>query len=73
MVSAEQNRGRTEIIWHLNRVGARQGSRSLKVVPGRKVVAEMEGIPVGVISTVWGVLTAETNFGFEKSLTRQVR
>lgn len=52
MVSAKQNRGRTEIMQHLNRVGSRQGYRSLKVVPGRKVVAEMEGILVGVISTV---------------------
>lgn len=52
MVSAKQNRGRTEIKWHLNQVGSRQGYRSLKVVPARKVVAEMEGILVGVISTV---------------------
>ena len=52
MVSAKQNRGRTEVMWHLKRVGSRQGYRSLTVAPGRKVIAEMEGILVGVISTV---------------------
>jgi hypothetical protein len=63
----------TEVMWHLNQRGSRVGCGSLKPCFWEEIVAEIDGVLLEVIIIGWGILTAETNFVFEKSLIRQVR